>query len=316
MKVLFVSSGNSKMGISPIIKNQAISLTKYISDLEIDYYCIKGKGIKGYVQNIIPLKKQLRQHSYDIIHAHYSLSAFCASLAGAKPLIVSLMGSDVKANMFYRLLIRFFAFLFNWRSTIVKSQDMKNSLGQKKAYVIPNGVDMDMFQSMPQRNCQAQLGWNDQKKHILFPANPNRYEKNYILTVKAIELLNYANLELHCFENVPHIQTPIWYNAADIIVLTSLWEGSPNAIKEAMACNKTMVTTNVGDIEWLFGKEPGHFLTTFEPEDVAEKIQKALFYSQDKKHTDGRDRLIVLKLDAVSIANKIYNLYYNNKYNS
>jgi hypothetical protein len=97
MKVLFVSSGNSEFGISPIIKNQGESLKQ--NGIDLDYFTIKGKGIKGYLKNIPILKKYLKYHNYDIIHAHYSLLAIVATLSGAKPLVVSLMGSDIYGNV-------------------------------------------------------------------------------------------------------------------------------------------------------------------------------------------------------------------------
>jgi hypothetical protein len=97
MKVLFVSSGNSEFGISPIVKNQGESLKQ--NGIDLDYFTIKGKGIKGYLKNIPILKKYLKYHNYDIIHAHYSLLAIVATLSGAKPLVVSLMGSDIYGNV-------------------------------------------------------------------------------------------------------------------------------------------------------------------------------------------------------------------------
>ena len=100
MRVLFVSSGNSVKGISPIIKNQGDSLVDMGVDLT--YFTIKGKGFKGYSNSVFKLKKVLNKNEYDIIHAHYSLSAIVASFAGAKPLVVSLMGSDVKHNNYYK----------------------------------------------------------------------------------------------------------------------------------------------------------------------------------------------------------------------
>jgi len=108
------------MGISPIIENQANYLLQ--EGLEVDYYRIMGKGIKGYLKNIRPLRKYLQQQSYDIVHAHYSLSAFCASMAGSQSLVVSLMGSDVKAGSIYRLLIKLFVFFYRWKAVIVKPE--------------------------------------------------------------------------------------------------------------------------------------------------------------------------------------------------
>jgi len=311
MKVLFVCSGNSKNGISSNIKNQSLSLEKYIKELKIDYFAIQGRGIIGYLRNIKPLKNLLKNNNYDIIHAHYSFSAFCASLAGAKPLVVTFMGSDVKANFFNKYLIRFFAFFYQWQNLIVKSEDMKKTLGMKKVHVIPNGVDLHMFVPMDKRKCQEQLGWDEEKKHILFPANPIRYEKNYVLALQSIKSLDDINLELHYFENVSHLQTPLWYNAADVILLTSLWEGSPNAIKEAMACNKSIVATNVGDIELLFGKEDGFYITKFNEKDCSKNIKQAFDFLHNKTNTKGRDRLIAIRQDDVSIAKRIYDLYNN-----
>ena len=69
MKILFVSSGNTENGISPIIKNQGESLKK--QDIELKYFTIKGRGIRGYFKSIFRLHKHLKNNSYDIIHAHY-----------------------------------------------------------------------------------------------------------------------------------------------------------------------------------------------------------------------------------------------------
>ena len=127
MNILFISSRNTKNGISPIIKNQGESLKT--QNVKIDYFTIEGKGISGYFKSILTLKKHLKKQKYDIFHAHYSLSGFAATLSGCRPLIVSLMGSDVKAKWYLKYIIKFFEFFF-WNNTIVKSIDMKNELGK------------------------------------------------------------------------------------------------------------------------------------------------------------------------------------------
>ena len=106
MKVLFVGSGNHGK-ISPILKSQGDSLAS--DGAEIDYFLIKGKGLKGYLRQMKPLKRYVKKNRFDVIHAHYSMSAFAVSLANVRPVVVSLMGSDVKATRLYKMLIRFFA---------------------------------------------------------------------------------------------------------------------------------------------------------------------------------------------------------------
>ena len=106
MKILFVSSGNSENGVSPIVKAQAESLIK--QGIEINFFTIKGRGVKGYLSNIKPLGRFIKQIQPDLIHAHYSLTAFTVSLVKRKPLVVSLMGSDVKSSNKYKFLIKLF----------------------------------------------------------------------------------------------------------------------------------------------------------------------------------------------------------------
>lgn len=303
MKVLFIASGNHG-AVSPVVENQAEALMS--EGVELEWYLLKGKGFKGYLKNVKPLRKYLREHKYDAIHAHYSLSAFVASLAGAKPLVVSLMGSDVKAAGWYKFIIRLFATFGGWKSIIVKSNDMYRSLGIKHAIIIPNGVNMERFHPMSKSDCQKRLSWNSQKIHILFPANASRPEKDYALAQAAVAQI--PNAELHAFDNTPNEETPYWYNAADMVLMTSKWEGSPNAIKEAMACSRPVVATNVGDIAERTSGVDGCFVAqSREPQKLASLIEKALAFTETK----GREKLFADGLDRHEINQKLISVYKN-----
>ncbi len=301
MRVLFVSSGNTKDGISPIIKNQGESLKQEGTNLE--YFTIKGGGVKGYLKSIFKLREHLKNNSYDVIHAHYWLSAIVTSLAGAKPMVVSLMGDDVKAKAWFRWIIYFFHHL-SWSKTIVKSQDMYNSFGQKDVAIIPNGVDMNRFKPIDKEIAIKETGWDITKKHILFTSNPKRIEKNFKLAQDAFNLLKDENLELHYLIDIPNEKIPYYYNSASVVILTSLWEGSPNAIKEAMACNIPIVSTNVGDVEDVLSKTEGCYISSFDYKEFASKIKKALNFGE---RTTGREDIVHLK--SKTIAKKIIDIY-------
>jgi teichuronic acid biosynthesis glycosyltransferase TuaC len=307
MKVLFVSSGNSKNGVSPIVKSQGESLHK--AGIHVEYFTIVGRGISGYLKNIIPLKDKIKKGRCDLVHAHYSLSALVATLAGCRPLVVSLMGSDMRLAPVFRWAVQLSSRLF-WDALIVKSQDMLENCCLKKAMIIPNGVDISLFKPIEREKAIEALGWDKRKKHLLFSADPSRPVKNYPLFQKAIDVLETReDAQAHTLGGIRHTDVPFFINASDVVVLTSLWEGSPNMIKEALACNRPAVATNVGDINWLFGEQSGYLLTDFNPVDVANKIKLALEFSEKYLQTSGRQRIIELGLDSGSISKRMISIY-------
>ena len=315
MKVLFVSSGNSpEIGIAPFIKEQGESLIKM--GIEIDFFTISGKGIKGYLRNIIPLRKKIRNERFEIIHAHYVLSGWVALLTFTrKPLIISYMGCDTYGdynekgnrifssyiNIILAKLIQPFA-----HSIIVKSENLLDYIYLKrKSAIIPNGVNLNKFSPDKINELKQYLNLNLENRHILFLGNPFDPRKNYGLLKNASKYFA-TNNEIITPYPVNQVLIPKYLNAADVVVLLSYAEGSPNIIKEAMACNCPIVSTDVGDVRWVFGNTEGCYITSYKPEDVAENIQKALRFG---KGTNGRERIKQLKLDNESVAQKIIVMY-------
>lgn len=273
MRVLFVSGGNSNTGISQLVRAQGDSLEQL--GLAVDYYQVRGKGLRGYLANVRPLRATLRAGNYDIVHAHFSFCGFVCALAGAKPLVVSLMGWNVR-KMFLKLAIKVFNRLF-WQACIVKSAGMLDSLKIGGLSVIPNGVDLGLFRPLDKQKARSQLGWTDDHKHILFAANPARPIKNFPLAKQAVELLmRETKAELHVLQGVRHADMPHLYNAADVVLLTSRAEGSPNVIKEAMACNCVIVSTDVGDVRERFADNSACLICSQDIQDVCDKLKQAL----------------------------------------
>lgn len=308
MKILFVSSGNSGR-ISPITKAQADSLEK--EGVFIDFFLIKEKGILGYTKHIFKLKNYIHENDYDVIHAHFSLSAYVATLAGARPLVVSLMGSDVKRNKLLSLINKV-GINFLWKETIVKSNDMKETLKVKKVNVIPNGVDLKIFRPMNRQNCQDKLGWNSNNVNILFAGKPSKNVKNFDLfsdSFKRVKTKYSGKIKYYVLDDVAHSNVPIYMNAADIVCLSSKWEGSPNVIKEAMACNRIALSTDVGNVARLFYSQNGYYIAEQDVTAYSNKLLQAIKYSQNNNTTNGRKRLIELGLDSKSVAQKIISLY-------
>ena len=300
LKVLFVSSGNNKFGITPIVHNQGESLRK--AGIDVEYFTIKQKGLKGYLSALLELRRLLKNKKFDLIHAHYALSSMMAGLASRIPVIVSLMGSDVHESSWRRILIRFFSRFF-WEAVIVKSNLMYTKIKINNAKIIPNGVDLQRLKSMNKETARKKVGFKN-NKHILFLSNPSRPEKNYQLAEEAVKFLNNPNVELKAVYDIEYDLIPYYLNSADVLILTSLWEGSPNVIKEAMTCNLPIVSTDVGDVRKIIGNTEGCFICSYDPKNVAEKIKHALNFG---KRTNGREK--IAHLDSIEIAQEIIKVY-------
>jgi glycosyltransferase involved in cell wall biosynthesis len=304
VNVLFVASGNKANGPGVVVKKQADSLAQ--QNIKVSYYLIRGSGFIGYLKNVSPLAKHINDNNFEIIHAHYSLSAIVASfailLSRRKPIVVSLMGSDAQLKGAYRILVKLFH-RFLWFKIIVKGEEMKQNLNISNAVAIPNGVDIEKINSIEKGFNESKIG---NKNSILFAADPSRESKNWQLASAASEILG---IDIKVVYNVPHERIIQEILTSQVVLLTSKWEGSPNIIKEAMACNCSVVATDVGDIRWLFGNEPGHYITNFDPKDVAEKIILALQFAKDRGRTNGRQRIIELGLDSETVAKRIIEVY-------
>jgi glycosyltransferase involved in cell wall biosynthesis len=300
MRVLFVSSANRKGEINPVVYNQGLSLLK--EGIDLRFFGVRGKGASGYLRNTGLLRKQIRDFQPDIVHAHYLLSGAVATLAGARPLVVSLMGSDVHGSRRQRFVSSFMA-RHCWKVCIVKTVRMQKALGTVDSLVIPNGVDLELFRPGDREEACREAGWDSSSVNVLFPSDPGRAEKNYLLAEKAAGRADDSGMKLRILRDVSRENVVNYLNAADAVLLTSLWEGSPNIIKEAMACNIPVVSTDVGDVREITGETSGCFITGYDADEISEALLKAV----KCRPTDGRRH--IEHLDAGVVARRLINVY-------
>jgi glycosyltransferase involved in cell wall biosynthesis len=311
LKILFVLSGNRQAvvdaGESQVmpVKNpvhQAGTLRE--AGHEVDFFFIRNRGLVGYIGSIPRIRKKIREGGYDIIHAHYSLTAFAVSLSGCHRMVVSLTGSDVLGLPLLLPLTRLFCRM-RWSRVIVKTEEMKKRLGCSHVSVIPNGVNTVDFAPASKEEARQLLGLPD-KRIILFAADPSRKEKNYRLAEEAVNRLGRNDVILLPVKGIPHDQMPLRYNAADLLLVTSLWEGSINSVKEAMACNLPVVSTDVGDVRANTEGIEGYYITSHDPEEIAERVATVL---EGRSVIKARERLFELRLDAASSAERLIEVY-------
>jgi glycosyltransferase involved in cell wall biosynthesis len=277
--------------------------------VEFDVLFMSGRESKwNYLRGVRQVRKQLRAKRYDLIHAHFGLSGWVARLQSRVPVVVSFMGDDVlgRPTRSGRItlaghILRISGFILARlaSSVIVKSRPMASQLGLPSAQVIPNGVDLKLFRPMEQAQARTALGLDPGKKFVLFPYNPNEGRKRFDLVEAAVSLARkqVPSLELLVARGLPQERVPLYMNAADVLVMASMLEGSPNAVKEAMATNLPVITVDVGDAAELIGPTAGCYLVRREAAAVAEKIIEVC---RRGRRTNGRDWIRKLSMEAVA----------------
>lgn len=284
-RVLFVCSGNHST-VPAFIQEQKEGLEE--QGISVDLFQIKGRGVGGYLSNYRALVKTIRAHRYNLVHAHFGLSGLLANLQRKIPVVTTFHGCDLnnRKNRRFSLLAAKLS-----RKSIVVSGNMAVFLHEKTAKdVIPCGVDMHLFIPMnkaaAREKLRAKMQFDPGIKYILFSSTFDRDVKNPALAKEAVARLGKGHelMELQNFSR----QEVVWMmNAADAVLMTSRTEGSPQFIKEAMACSRPIVTTNVGDVEEIIGNTAGCFIVP----PLADKIAACLQKTFDFEKTTGRETL-------------------------
>ncbi|TLX77642.1 glycosyltransferase family 4 protein [Labilibacter sediminis] len=300
LKVLFVYSSQGLFARTHLVTTQGKSLEEI--GVSVDYYEISGIGISHYFKHIKKLRNHIKQENYDLVHAQFGYSGFTSALATRKPLVVSLMGSDYHLEKAASLITKIFAKLF-WDCTIVKSQKMFDDLKIKDAKIIPNGIDFSRFKPIDREIARQQVGFSS-SAHVLWVSDPDRKEKNFDLAREALAHLKTEDIELTVVNNVELDRVPFYYYAADVLLVTSKWEGSPNVVKEAMACSLPIVSTDVGDVESMTRDVDGCYIVDANPEAMAKAVDTALHFG---KRTNGRDK--IKYMDVEYISERLLNTY-------
>jgi len=307
---------------SPQIPHEGIYIYRQVESLrhagiEVDVFSFQGrKKPVRYAAAWKQLRAEYQISKYDLVHAHYGQSAVLA-LPKQKPLVITFHGSDLlgikdhhgRITMQGRLLqtlSKMMALVSN--QNIVVSREMLNYLPRPGAIVLPCGIDTELFTPLPMELSRKKIGLsNNHNNLVFFAANPNRQEKRYQLALQAVQIAQQTvpGIELVTANNIPHEMMPYYMNASDVLLLTSMHEGSPQIVKEAMACNLPVVSVAVGDvIDRLDGQDGCWICEDDSPKTIARNLVKVLRLSH---RTSTRNT--IYHLDENVISKRLINVY-------
>ncbi len=289
---------------------------------EVEYFLVKG----NYVKAVKALKTKIREFKPDIVHAHYGLSAITTELQSLVPVVTTFHNGET-----HNWHVNFMTSLMSLRAkhVIYVAQHIRDLVYFKaKNYsIIPCGVSLEDCFLMDKAEARKKLGWSDDKKYILFGGAFDNERKNYALLRDAIAKLNEQSpitnhqlpIESVEMKNLTRSQCVLRMNACDVFALPTKNEGSPQALKEAMACNCPIVATDVADIKHLLGDLPGHFVLSNKRGNAAwwkgdehsidEMVQLLNDALKFEGRTEGRKRIVELGYTNELVAKKIIKIY-------
>lgn len=308
MRILIVCSGNAPnfefQKHQAFIYDQVEALKRLDNSLQFDCFFIRGKGLTGYLSCLKKLKQQLQDHSYQAVHAHVAMAGMLANLQRKVPVITTFHGSDINEPTLRVIaaLVERLSYRTIYVSPIMTAKAIFGQLDKRD--IIPCGVDFSLFRPMPKSECRAQLGLSPNKRYVLFSSSFDNPVKNYPLAKAAVERLQDDSVELLELKNYNRQEVAMLFSAVDVALMTSHSEGSPQFVKEALACNCPIVLTDVGDVRLLLSNIAGCYITSFEPAAVADALRRAL--TQTAPVTA---RGHVQHLDNLIIARQIRNVY-------
>lgn len=301
MRILIVA--RCKNGrYAPFITEQVEAIEKQGVDCE--YFGVDGKGVLGYLRQIPKLKRAIRDFRPDIIHAHYGLCGLLANYQRKVPVITTYHGSDInapKAFRFSKKAIRRSRF-----NIFVSQKNVDIAHPRKDFALIPCGICLEDYPIIDKAEARQQMGLSPSGKYVLFAGAFDNPVKNSTLAKAAMRLVPEAELlELKGFSRP---QVAALMQAVDVFLMTSFTEGSPQVIKEVLACGCPIVSVDVGDVKERIEGIDGCFLSGREPETLACSIRSALAFNG---RTPGRAAIEKSGLVNEVIAARIISVYEN-----
>ncbi|MEO7986947.1 MAG: glycosyltransferase [Gemmatimonadales bacterium] len=268
------------------IKRQAEFLRD--AGVHVDVFHFRGaKNPWKYALAWLRVRPRLWPARYDLVHAQFGQSGLLA-LPKRLPLVVTLRGSDLlgivgrggrntRGGRLLNRLVRYVAQRAD--AVVVVSEHMKAHFHtEAPVVVLPSGLDLDRFRPVPREEARRRLNLAPDKRLVLFAGNPENPRKRYGLARQSVDMLSRAlSAELIVAWGVPHQDMPALMSACDALVFTSMQEGSPNVVKEALACDLPVVSVAVGDVaERLRGVGGCELCSDESPETIAAALERVL----------------------------------------
>lgn len=322
LRILHVIPGSSHGNSMVFAKRQAAALAPHVDKLEIFFPVFRSP--RGFLRSFVELKREILHGGYDIVHAHYGTitAMMCILAKGKARIIIVFRGSDINpaANVSWlrNRVQKFLSYLSSIAAdhVICVSEELRRHLWWRRSAisVMPTGCDVQTFMPMCKAHARAMLQHRlprpDDWPLILFNAGSTPEFKGERIVRDALLIL-WRERGMRCHlvvtrNDILPEHMPTLLNACDVVVLASLFEGSPTILQEALACNKAVVSTPAGDAAVRLAEVNGSYCVAERtPQALAEGLMQALAYDGKR---NGRE-IAMRDCDQRILAKRVFEIY-------
>jgi glycosyltransferase involved in cell wall biosynthesis len=278
--------------LGSFVRDQVEALRRR-SDVEIELFTF-APGPSAYPRAARDLRRRYRGTRFDIVHAHFGLTAWPAVAARLGPVVVTLHGNDLfhpRSNRLTRAILPFTAL-----PAAVSREFSGNLPGAgttRRVAVLPVGIDLDRFRPIPRPEARERLGLDPGGRYLLFPHDPSRPLKRFDRAQEAA-----GATPLLTMGNVPPADVPLWINAANAVLVPSQAEGFGLSVIEALACGVPPFATPVGIHPVALDGIAGAYCAPWDREAWQAALEGVL--EADDPRVDGRARAEIFSADRMA----------------
>jgi glycosyltransferase involved in cell wall biosynthesis len=269
--------------LGSFVRDQVEAL-RQIDGLELELFAFGPGSPAHYLGQGRELRSRYRGERFDVVHAHFGLTAWPALAARASARGVTLHGTDL-AHPRSRAITLAALPLFDLVATVSEPLGamVPGWAVRGESAVLPCGVDLGRFRPIPRAAARAELGLPPEEPCLLFPSDPARREKRFDLARAAA-----GDTRLLTLGGVEPDQVPLWVNAANAVLIPSEREGFGLAVLEALACDVPVLATPVGIAPTVLADVSGAYCGPFDRERWSAALSGPL--SEADPRIEGRGR--------------------------
>jgi glycosyltransferase involved in cell wall biosynthesis len=268
-----------------------------------------------YPRAVFQIRRRLAAERFDLVHAHYGYVGVVSAIQRRVPVVVTFHGDDVLGSMNRKgRLTRFSRMMAAVNiavgervdAAIVQTPAMASRFRRPDVHVIPHEVDLSVFKPTELVTARRELGLDPDRRYLLFASPPDIAVKRFPLARAVADAMRAEDpsVELLVVHRESQERLALYMSACDALLFPSFQEGSPNIVKQAMACNMPIVSTDVGDVRVVVGETDGCYVCDPDVESFTTQLRKLLARAG---RTDGRRG--VARFEGSVVAQRIADVY-------